>query len=50
MQLISVTIEVSNLDRSSVVKDSQTANILFVSVTFAVLKLDRSSAVKDLQP
>ena len=47
---MNITFEVSKLERSSAVKDSQPANIQLIPITFEVSKLERPSAVKDWQP
>ena len=47
---MSVTFEVSKLERSRTVKDEQPSNISIIFVTFEVSKVERSREVKDEQP
>ena len=49
IQLISVTFEVSKLERSREVKEEQPENILFIFVTLEVSKLEKSIEVKEEQ-
>ena len=47
--VMSVTLAVLKLDKSSEVSDSLSENIFLMSVTLAVLKLDKSSEVSQRQ-
>ena len=49
MQSIFVTLLVSKLDKSKVVRDEHSLNIQSILVTLLVLKLDKSRVVRDEQ-